>query len=93
MIPAVSSMALSHLLGQDDQKDIQHYIFGHMIPLAPVIMSCQTHHYGTMHNLSQDNQNEAQHWYWCWHHMKPMASQMAVLHSSGQDNWNEKQYE
>ena len=29
-----SSMLSFHLLGQDDQDEIQHDLFGHMMPLA-----------------------------------------------------------
>ena len=42
----VTLMALTmvslHLLGQDDQNEVQHNIFGHVTPLAPLPMSYNT---------------------------------------------------
>ena len=42
MMPIVSSMAIFHLLGQDDQKEMQHDVFGPVLPLAPAL--CDTNH-------------------------------------------------
>ena len=39
MLPSVSSMATFHMLGQNDQKKMQHDIFGHVMPLAPALAS------------------------------------------------------
>ena len=34
-----------------------------------------------LHLYSQDDQNEVQYWHWCWHHIMPIASKLAVLGS------------
>ena len=58
-----SSIATLHSLGQDDWKDLQHYIFGHVTPLA---LASASHNKdslvnGTIAFLVQDDQNEVQH--------------------------------
>ena len=37
-------MAPFHLLDQDDQNEMQHYIFDHMMPLALVPCGTNGHH-------------------------------------------------
>ena len=39
MIPTVLSIAPFHLLHEDDQKEMQHNIFGHVMPLATISAS------------------------------------------------------
>ena len=34
MVSTMSSMAQFHLLGQDNQKEMQHNIFGHVMPMT-----------------------------------------------------------
>ena len=70
MMPTVSSVALFHFSGQDDQREMQHYFFDHTIPLPPTSASSMA----LLHLFSQDNHNRVKHWHWHWHHMLPMAS-------------------
>ena len=53
MMLAVSSMAPFHLLGHDDEKEMQHDLFGHVMPMATSMAQ--------LHFFSQDNQNEVQY--------------------------------
>ena len=59
----VFSKAQVHLLVQDDNNEVQHDSFGHMVILALVLAL----HDGTgikmkpLHSLHQDNPNEGQH--------------------------------
>ena len=40
IMPTVSSMAPFHLLGQDEQNEMQHDLFGHVLPLEQASASC-----------------------------------------------------
>ena len=68
----VSLMVPFHLLGPNNQKEMQYDFFGHVISLASSMAQ--------LHLYSQDNQNEVQQWHWSWHHTMSMASKMAPLH-------------
>ena len=36
----VLSMAPLHSLGHNDQNDVKHYFFSHVMPLVPALLSC-----------------------------------------------------
>ena len=92
MMPMMSSMAPFHLLGQDNQNEMQHdYLVKschwhqhqyHVMPVAPSMAQ--------LHLFSQDDEKEVQHWHWCGHDVMHMAK-MAALHSLGQDNRHKMQ--
>ena len=46
-------MSPFHFLGEDDQNEIEHHIFGHVMPMA---LSVEP-----LHLFSQHNQNAVQH--------------------------------
>ena len=60
-----------------------HQYQHHLIPMASSM--------APLHLFSQDNQNDVQHWQWCWHHMMPREPKS--LSSLGQDNWSEVQHD
>ena len=41
--PAASTMSILHFLGQDDENDMLHDIFGHVKPLGPTLALCDGH--------------------------------------------------
>ena len=90
IIFAVSSMAPFHLLGQDDEKVMQHDISGH-------VMWCDWHWHHVvpmassmtpLHLFSKYNQNEVQHifqvmqfhWSWCQCQMMLTILSIAPFH-------------
>ena len=56
-------MAPLHLLGQDNQNEMQHDIFGHMMPLALALASSDTYSVtkGIIVFPGQDDRNEVKH--------------------------------
>ena len=75
--------------------------FGYVMPLSPVLVSHNANgiYMVPLYSLGHNNENEIQHdslvmlhhWQWCWHHMMPMASKKAPLHSLCQDDQNGEQ--
>ena len=63
MIPAVSSMAPLHLLGQDDQKEMWHCFVDYVMLIVPASATCDANCIINWTNafVSQDKQNEEQH--------------------------------
>ena len=53
MMLTLSSVPSFDLLGQDDQKEMQHDIFGHVMPMASSMVP--------LHLFSQNNQIEVKH--------------------------------
>ena len=41
VMPTMFSMAPLHLLGHNDQNKVKHDIFSHVMPLVPVLLSCE----------------------------------------------------
>ena len=66
------------LLGKDDQNEMQCDFLGHVMPMASLM--------APLHLFHHNNQNEVQHWHFCWHHMMSWYNKMVPLHSLGQDN-------
>ena len=54
-------MAKSHSLGQDNQIEMQHDIFGHVMPLAPPLNDAMASSVTPLHSLGQDDQNKVKH--------------------------------
>ena len=84
MKPMISSMAQFHTLDQDDQNEVQHDLFFHVMPLALALSSVDADGVinGTFVIWGQDDHNKVQHdlWsccHWNQHHMTPMAFSVA----------------
>ena len=67
-----------HSLCQDNWNNVQHYVFGHLMPLAPASCGSNDIVYGTnVQSLGHDDQNKVQHdflimqFHWHQHHMVP----------------------
>ena len=58
-----------------DQNEVQHYSFGHMMPMAPSV--------APLHAVGQDDQNEIQHVFF-FGHLIPLAS---VSHDTNGTNF------
>ena len=43
MMPMPSSMTPLHSLGHDNQNEVQHDLFGHVMPLALALVSSDAH--------------------------------------------------
>ena len=91
MMPTVSSVAPFHLVCQDDKMG------GNMTFLA---MWCHWHQHqypvipmAPLHLLSQDTQNEVQHWHWSLAAHDANGIKMAPFYSLGYENWNEVQHD
>ena len=68
IMPAVSSMAPLHLLGQDDQYKVQHD--GHVMPLVPMLASYEAI-YTVTGTLGPDDQTDVK---MIFGHVTPTAS-------------------
>ena len=102
MLLSVSSVAPFHLLGQNNQKDVQHD-FGHVMPLALVtaLHAANCVENDTIAFVWSRRSKWKTKWllfmwcHWCkhQHHVTLMLSTMAPSHFLGQDNQNEVQYD
>ena len=65
-MPMVLSMVPLYSLGQNDQNEVQHDFFGHVMSLMMAFMSCDANGVinGTITPLEKDNWNEVQHHFW-----------------------------
>ena len=102
VMPLASSIAPLHFFSQDNQNEVQHNSFGHVMLLINVSRSDHTNTAinGTIPLVRSRWSKEDEHDFfimWCHlhqhqYHMMPMASSMPQLHLLSKDTQNELQH-
>ena len=94
--PMVLSIALLHSLGHNDQNEVKHYFFSHVMLMIPALLLTASL-LAPFCSFSKDNWNKVWHASFghvilCEHHMTLMALWMAPFCFIGQDDQNEMQH-
>ena len=81
-------MAPLHSLGQDDQNEVQHNIFGHVIPFGPALASC--HPYSIVHGTIPFLRSRKLKWdaTLLFGHLLPLALAISVTWCQQQYQWH-----